>query len=247
MAKRKAADPRKVVAYARVSTDSQADQGVSLDLQVERMRAYAALYDLEIVEVASDPGFSGKTLGRPGMSRALELIRSGAAGGLLVFKLDRLTRSVRDLGALLEGTFSDGGARLVSVSDQIDTSSASGRFVLHLLAAVSQWEREVISERTSAAMQHKRQRGEYTGGRVPYGYRFDSAGLLVRNEPEQSVINEAVYLRRNGWSYERIARSISKDWGKTTRTGKPFAPIQIARMLKTAAAIDDRHRQAVGS
>src|SRR4051812_40067194 len=137
----------RVIAYLRVSTASQADEGVSLDAQRSKLEAYARAVDLTIVEVVVDAGVSAKTLDRAGLKRALALLDTGAASGLLVAKLDRLTRSVRDLGDLVDRYFSHRFA-LLSVADAIDTRSAGGRLVLNVLASVSQWEREAIAERT---------------------------------------------------------------------------------------------------
>src|SRR5690606_6196856 len=92
----------RTVAYLRVSTDKQADKGVSLDAQGAKVAAYAELYDLDVVEVIVDAGVSAKTLDRPGLGKALAMLRSGKADALLVCKLDRLTRSVRDLGELVD-------------------------------------------------------------------------------------------------------------------------------------------------
>src|SRR3954451_4598324 len=99
----------KAVAYLRVSTDEQAAHGVSLAAQKGKVAAYAELYDLELVAVIEDGGASGKTLDRPGLKRALAVLHRGEAGALVVFKLDRLTRSVRDLGELLERHFGPKG------------------------------------------------------------------------------------------------------------------------------------------
>ena len=100
------------------------------------MQAYAELYDLDLVEIIVDPGESAKTLDRPGLTRARQALRRGHAQALLVVKLDRLTRSVRDLGHLLEHDFGPDGAALLSVSENIDTRSAAGRLVLNVLASV---------------------------------------------------------------------------------------------------------------
>jgi DNA invertase Pin-like site-specific DNA recombinase len=108
--------------------------------------------------VIEDAGLSAKTLDRPGLQTALAMLKTGQAAGLVIAKLDRLTRSVRDLGALIEGPFAAGKAALLSVSEQIDTRTAGGRLVLNILGSVSQWEREVIGERTAAALQHKKTR-----------------------------------------------------------------------------------------
>jgi site-specific DNA recombinase len=145
------ARPR-VVAYVRVSTEQQAEQGLSLDAQQAKLTAYALLYDLDLVAVEVDAGVRAKTLQRPALQRALGALKAGQAKALLVVKLDRLTRSVKDLGVLVETYFLAGTWSLMSVSEQIDTRTAAGRMVLNTLAAVSQWEPEAIGERTAQAM-----------------------------------------------------------------------------------------------
>jgi len=219
----------RAVAYVRVSTEKQADAGQSLEAQQAKLSAYASLYELELVEVVVDAGVSAKTLNRPGLQRALAMLKSGAASALVVVKLDRLTRSVRDLGELVEGIFSEKGSALLSVSEQIDTRSAAGRLVLNVLASVSQWEREAIGERTAAVMQHKASQGEYTGGRAPYGFRVE-AGSLVAVEAEQAVLTAARDAKRAGLTLRAIARELEQR-GLVSRTGRPFAPTQVARML----------------
>ena len=219
----------KTIAYLRVSTERQADTGVSLDAQQEKARAYASLYDLDLVEVIVDAGESAKSLDRPGLQRALAMLKTGQADALLVVKLDRLTRSVVDLGKLIETYFAPGKAALMSVGEQIDTRSAAGRLVLNILASVSQWERETIGERTSVAMQHKQAKGEYIGGHAPYG--FDLAdGELVRNEAEQTVIAQAKQLHAAGLSLRKIAAELDRQ-GIKTRKGSTFAAPQIQRMV----------------
>jgi DNA invertase Pin-like site-specific DNA recombinase len=220
----------KTVAYLRVSTDKQADRGVSLDAQRAKVEAYASLYDLDLVEIIVDAGASAKTLDRTGLNRALAMIKAGKADALLVVKLDRLTRSVRDLGDLVSGPFAPGRAALLSVSEQIDTRSAAGRLVLNVLASVSQWEREAIGERTSAAMQHMASEGEFTGGEAPFGYGVGADGKLVPDEGEQAVIVEARSLRDAGLSLRRVAADLDAN-GHRSRTGRPFAASQVARMV----------------
>jgi len=130
--------PTRTIAYVRVSTDKQADRGVSLDAQRAKVKAYAELYDLDLAEVIVDAGESAKSLDRPGLKRALGILKAGDAEALLVVKLDRLTRSVVDLGTLVERYFAPGKAALLSVGEQIDTRSAAGRLVLNVLASVRQ-------------------------------------------------------------------------------------------------------------
>lgn len=220
----------RAVAYLRVSTDKQADRGVSLDAQRAKVEAYAALYELDLVEVIVDAGESASTLERPGLQRALGMLRKRQADALLVVKLDRLTRSVRHLGDLVERYFAPGKAALLSVGEQIDTRSAAGRLVLNVLASVSQWEREAIGERTSAALRFKASQGEYIGGEAPYGWRREADGRLVPVAAEQAVIDEARMRRLAGESLRRIAAELDR-YGFRSRTGKPFEATQIRRML----------------
>lgn len=225
-----------VVAYLRVSTEMQAEHGVSLAAQAVQVRAYASLYGLRIVEVVEDRGMSAKTLDRPGLARALTLLDSRRASGVLVAKLDRLTRSVRDLGALVDRYFRDGGAALLSVSEQIDTRSASGRLVLNVLTSVAQWEREATAERTAAALAHKARCGEFIGGRPPYGYVLGADGVRLVMEPtEQRIIRVALRAHAEGLPLRTIARELDA-LGFRSRSGGPFHPQQIARMLTEEAA-----------
>lgn len=219
----------KTIAYLRVSTDKQADKGVSLEAQQDKAKAYASLYDLDLVEVIVDAGESAKSLDRPGLQRALAMLKSGKAEALLVVKLDRLTRSVVDLGKLIETYFAPGKAALMSVGEQIDTRSAAGRLVLNILASVSQWERETIGERTSAAMQHKQAKGEYIGGETPYGFELVN-GELIEDEAEQEVIQKAKAYQAEGLSLRKIAAELDKQ-GIKTRRGSIFAANQIKRMV----------------
>lgn len=222
-------NPTRAVAYLRVSTDKQADRGVSLEAQRAKVEAYAALYDVELVDVVVDAGASAKSLDREGLTRALSMLRTGAADALLVVKLDRLTRSVRDLGELVDGYFANGKAALLSVSEQIDTRSAAGRLVLNVLASVGQWEREAIGERTAAAMAHKAAQGDYCGGLVPYGYAAQD-GRLVPVEAEQAVLAAAREAKAAGLSFRAVARELAAR-GFRNRAGGAFSHVHVARMV----------------
>jgi site-specific DNA recombinase len=221
----------RTIAYLRVSTEKQAGRGVSLDAQRAKVAAYAQLYDLDLIEVIVDAGESAKTLDRPGLQRALAMLKAGEAAALLVVKLDRLTRSVRDLGALVERYFAPGKAALLSVGEQIDTRSAAGRLVLNVLASVSQWEREAIGERTATAMQHKIAVGEFTGGRAPYGYQLAADGEHIEEHAaEQAVLSVTRELRTAGLSYRRIAAELIER-GVHNRNGRSFDVPRVFRMV----------------
>jgi site-specific DNA recombinase len=143
----------KTIGYVRVSSDKQADRGVSLEAQAEKIRAMAVVHNAGLIDIIVDGGESAKSLNRPGMARLLALVDTGEVQAVIIAKLDRLTRSVKDLCRALS-------AALVSVAELLDTGSAAGRLVLNIMTAVSQWEREAIGEHTWDAMSHKRSNGE---------------------------------------------------------------------------------------
>lgn len=128
--------------------------------------------------------------------------------------------------------FAPGKAALLSVGEQIDTRSAAGRLVLNVLASVSQWEREAIGERTATAtaMQHKASKGEYTGGRAPYGRRVAVDGERLEEDPQEAEARAvARELRAQGLSLRRVAAELERR-GVRSRTGRRFAPVQVKRM-----------------
>jgi DNA invertase Pin-like site-specific DNA recombinase len=226
----------RVVAYVRVSTDKQVEQGLSLEAQQAKLTAYAALYELDLVAVEVDAGVSAKTLQRPALQRALTRLKAREAEALLVVKLDRLTRSVRDLGALVETYFLAGKWSLMSVSEQIDTRTAAGRMVLHILAAVSQWERETIAERTAEAMAYKCRQREYTGGEPPYGWQLAADGVHLDPHPdEQAIVREALELKAAGLSLRTIGARLAAR-GILPRQGRAWNPKTVRDLLQAEVA-----------
>lgn len=224
----------RVVAYCRVSTDKQADAGVSLEDQQAKVRAFCQLHDLVLVKVLVDAGVSAKDLNRPSLNETLAMLTNGQADALLVTKLDRLTRSVSDLGTLVENYFASGSKALISVSENIDTRSAAGRLVLNVLGSVSQWEREAIGERTSSAMRHMSESNLYTGGRCKFGFSVGEGGRLVANDDEQRTIETIRSLRSQGLTFRSVAAELTKQ-GVVSRTGKPFTLAALHKMAASAA------------
>lgn len=235
-----------IVAYIRVSTEEQAETGVSLDAQRRKLELYAELHDLELVSIEVDAGLSAKTLRRPGLQRALGRLDAGEATGLLVCKLDRLTRSVRDMGELVERYFAS-RFDLLSVADAIDTRSAGGRLVLNVLVSVAQWEREANGERTSAALQHLRAQG-VAMGRAPYGFRYsepDESGRrrLVEVEGEIEAIGRMQRLSAVGLSYAAVAAVLNDD-SVPTKLGGTWKANTVRRILLRAAEADETSEAA---
>jgi len=223
----------RVIGYVRVSTEEQATSGVSLSAQAAKVRAYSDLYNLDLLDVIEDAGVSAKTLDRPGLARALAALRSGAAEGIVVAKLDRLTRSVGDMATLIRDYFGERrGKTLCSVADSIDTRSAAGRMVLNILCSVAQWEREAIGERTRDALRHKR-----AGGRVfnhaPLGYAAVD-GALVPIEAEIAAVAEIHRLDAEGHSLRAICAAMQAN-GHTTKRGGAWRPSTVQAILRRAS------------
>ncbi len=219
------------IGYVRVSTRDQADNGSSLAAQRAKIEAYAVMHDLQLVEVITDAGLSAKSLDRPGMTRLLGLIRRRAVSVVVVAKLDRITRSVRDLGELVD-LFKRSGVEFASVGDHIDTSTAAGRLVLNVMGSVTQWEREAIGERTSEALQALRAQGRRISRHAPYGFRSDGNGRWVVDDAEQHAIGLIFRLRATGLSLRQIAAELERE-GFRSRTGKGrLSPPTIAKVLR---------------
>jgi site-specific DNA recombinase len=220
----------KTVGYVRVSTDKQADRGVSLDAQAEKIKAMAVVHNAELVDIIVDGGESAKSLQRPGMERLLQLVDGKKVQAVIIAKLDRLTRSVKDLCELLE-RFERRGVALISVAESLDTSSAAGRLVLNIMTAVSQWEREAIGERTRYAMSHKRSNGERVGN-IQFGYRLCADGKHIEPDPiEQSVLSEIGHLRQGGHTMRGIAAALNHR-ALRTRRGSEWRLEHVARIIK---------------
>ena len=195
------------IGYVRVSTSGQAENGVSLDTQKARIRAWTDANGYGLLAVYIEAGLSGgRADNRPELQRALEATcRKGRA--LVVYSLSRLARSTKDTIEIAD-RLARAQADLVSLSEKIDTTSASGKMVFRMLAVLSEFERDLVSERTSAALQHKKANGERVG-RVPYGMDLDPDGVHLReNSDEQAAIVRMVDWRGRGWGYEKIARNL---------------------------------------
>ena len=225
------------LAYDRVSTDQQATEGISLEAQRAKLAAYAEALDLDLVAIHEDAGLSAKSLDRPGLRAALADLDAAKAVGILVVKLDRLTRSVADLGHLLDRYFSR-RFELVSVTDSIDTRTAAGRLVLNVLTSVGQWEREATGERTSEALRHLRAQGVRIG-RTPLGLtrttERDQAGrLYVVPDPEgQATATRIRELRAAGLTLRAIAAKLIEE-DRPTRRGGVWAAQTVAVALRSA-------------
>jgi site-specific DNA recombinase len=225
----------KAIGYVRVSTDRQASEGVSLEAQAEKIRQMAQLRDFELIDIVVDAGESAKDTNRPGLQRVLAMVDARLIDAVVILKLDRLTRSVRDLGNMMD-RFGRRGVALISVNESLDTQSPAGRLVLNIMTSVAQWEREAIGERTTTALAHKRAKGEKLGGACPYGFDAVERGgrkHLVPNEGERRVLETMRQMKAAGRSYQQIADALNAS-ELFTKEGKPWVRQYCHRVLAGA-------------
>ncbi len=226
----------KTIGYTRCSTHEQADSGLGLDAQEERIRAYCSMKGLRLVDIITDAGVSGgKALAtRPGGQRLLRAIKRRDAGAVVMLKLDRMFRNAGDCLNTVEVWDKTGIAlHVVDLGgNAIDTTSAAGRFMLVVLAGAAEMERNLTRERTRSAMAIKRANGQRIGA-VPYGFDLAGDGVTLETiEAEQAIIGEIRERRAAGATLARIAEELSTR-EVPTKTGKSarWSHQAVARIL----------------
>jgi site-specific DNA recombinase len=224
------------VIYARVSTEQQACEGVSLDMQIARCAEYLEAHGLVLVDTVLDAGLSAKDIAhRAGFKRILDMARRKQIAHVITWKLDRAFRNT------IEGlqTLTLLGSRCVElhiVSEQstVKSETADDEFMTTLKLSLAARERKLVGERTKSALDRKRERGEFCGGEAPYGFQ-NVNGTLVEDLAEQKVIRRIVSLRKKGYSIRRIVSTLAED-GYLNRRGKLFQKTQVERILHREAA-----------
>ena len=238
------------IGYIRVSTTEQAREGLSMEAQETRIRAYCDIYDLGPVEIVKDNGKSAATLRRAGMEYLLERILKKAeqpVTAVVVYKLDRMFRNVLDGLHTLE-TFKAHGVAFHSVQEQWNTSSAAGEFALNLMLALAQLERQQIGERTRDTLQatkkspggtpvldDRKENGKLVMGNAPYGLRWEGEGAdrkLVPIPEEMDVVRRVFWMQDNGARPGKIVGELGlRTPPYTQRNGKPFSERMVRTIL----------------
>ena len=207
---------KRVFLYIRVSTQEQAQEGYSVGEQKERLVAYCKAHDWLIAEIYADPGYSGSNLNRPGIQKLITDIKG--CDIVLVYKLDRLSRSQRDTLYLIEDVFLPNNADFVSVQESFDTSTPFGKAMIGLLAVFAQLEREQIKERTKMGRVARAKLGlHHGGGYIPIGYNYEN-GKLVINPYEAEQVRKIYEWYISGESLAGIANRLHEA-GYTNRYG----------------------------
>jgi DNA invertase Pin-like site-specific DNA recombinase len=216
--------------YVRVSSEEQADSGLGLEAQRQRIAAYCAMKGLHPVEVFEDPGISGgKPLAsRPAGGQLLAAAKKSKAF-VIVAKLDRLFRSVADAANVI-ADFDRKSIQLVAIAKSFDMGSPYGRAMAQMASVFAELERAMIRERTRSAMNVKRSRGERISGHAPFGWDFGRGGRLVPNAREQKVIALMRRLRAGGLSYRGIAVRLDAE-GIRPKRGRRWIHTTVKNIL----------------
>lgn len=218
----------RAIGYVRVSTDEQAREGISLENQREKISAYCSLNDMMLMDIIADEGISAKNLNREGMQALIFSEQQGKVDSIIIYKLDRLSRSVKDTIVLVE-LFEKYKVVFHSIVDHIDTKTATGRFFLHIMSSLAQMERELIGERTKDALSLKITKGERVG-HIPFGYNLDNDGkALIKNPMEQEAVAVIKALHKKGLTYRAICRELKA--GAYNAKRGPWHPQKIKNIL----------------
>lgn len=215
---------KEAIGYVRVSSEEQAESGLGLEAQRQRIIAFCEMKGLRLAEVYEDAGVSGgKPLSsRPSGSRLLTAARRGKV--VVVAKLDRLFRSVADAANVI-ADFDKKGIELIAIAEGFDMTTPYGRAMAQMASVFAELERAMIRERTRSAMSVKRSRGEGISGHAPFGWDFGPDGRLVANAREQAIIAQIRRLRADGLSYRGIAARLD---------GEGILPKRGRRWIHTA-------------
>lgn len=208
----------KTAIYIRVSTDEQAKHGYSIAAQLEKLEAFCVSQGWEVTSVYIDDGQSAKNLDRPKFIEMINEVQDGQFDVLLVYKLDRLTRSVLDLYKILK-VLDDHNCSFKSATEVYDTTNAMGRLFITLVAAIAQWERENLAERVRFGMEKKTKLGLWKGGKSPYGYTILDKRLIL-NEDEADVVKEIFTLSKTKGFYTIAKLLTNKSY--PTRSGNDW-------------------------
>lgn len=217
----------KAVIYVRVSTTEQVDEGYSLDAQLDRCKAYCLSQGWEVVGVYIEEGVSAKDTNRPELQRMLTDATGGLFDVVLVYRLDRLTRSVKDLYKLLDALESN-GVKFKSATELYDTTTAMGKLFITLVAALAEWELNNLRERVRFGMEQLVREGKWHGGPVPFGYSWDGETMTIVEE-EAIALREMRRVYMSGEGYGSTANILNATG--YLRNGKNWSVLTVGYAL----------------
>lgn len=238
----------RAIGYIRVSTENQnGDDAFGLETQRECIKDYCEENSLELVTIFEDPALSGSLspLERPGLGEALEALKAGDIKKFIVPRIDRLARDAM-LCLWLEKEIRKTGAELISISEPYRWQDPTQKLLLTMVAAFAEFERSLITTRLSSGRKTKARQGGYAGGKAPIGYKETrGAKALAVDEEKVATVRRVFELRDANpeASLKALADMLNTE-GHTTKTGKPFHPMQVKRIIDRRAVYEGRYKYA---
>lgn len=218
----------KAALYARVSTEEQAKEGYSIAAQISEIKKYAEQNGFEIVDEYVDEGASGKSIaGRPQMKRLLKDASQQKFGVVIIYKIDRLARKLKDALEISE-TLERNNVNLISLNEKFDTTTAFGRTAFQMICSFAELERNNIVERVKLGMEQRAKEGKYNGGKV-LGYDSIDKKLVI-NEFEAVIVRKIFDYANQGLGFKAITRRLNEE-GYRTKMDKPFNVFGIKTIL----------------
>jgi DNA invertase Pin-like site-specific DNA recombinase len=227
---------RRAIGYIRVSTAEQAENGMSLEAQRDKIEQYCNLHDMQLIGLREDV-YTGKTAERDGINDIMDMARNGEIDHVVFWKLDRFGRRLIDLLNMSQ-QLHDMGVAIHSVVENLDTESAQGNLYFQLLGSFAEFERRLISERTRNTMALKRKKKERISRHSPLGARFVFAKevgdkpMIIPHEGELNAIRMACELRDQNLSFSEISKELEKRGLVSPRSGNAYSKSTIFKMLK---------------
>ncbi|MZP29365.1 recombinase family protein [Heliobacterium undosum] len=227
-----------IAAYVRVSTDEQAQQGISIPAQKSRLLSYAQAMGWEIVDYYIDDGYSGKDLNRPEIQRLIRDAQGKKFNTVLFLKLDRLSRKQRDTLYLLEDVFEPSHIGIKSVTEAFDTTTPFGKAALGMMAVFAQLERETIVERVRLAKKESAKQGRFMGGPAPLGYDHDPVHKRLIVNEEQADLVRWIYdeYLKGERGYQGIVELLDQQ-GIPSPTGRKWNTVTMREILRNPVYI----------
>ncbi|TCJ05074.1 recombinase family protein [Cytobacillus praedii] len=214
--------------YRRVSTEMQREEGFSLEAQKLRLNAFAESQGWKVVDDYCDDGYSAKNMDRPALRRLISDMKSQKFDVVLVYRLDRFVRSVTDLHELLK-LMDQYDVKFKSSTEAFDTTSATGRMFITIIATLAQWERETIAERVYESMLKRSESGKRNGAPAPYGYDLENGNLIVNEEEAKWV--KFIFSQYRTHGSQNIAKKLNAR-GVKTKKGELWSDFAVRYTLK---------------
>jgi site-specific DNA recombinase len=241
----------KVGIYVRVSTDEQAKEGFSVAAQLDKLKNYCSFEEMNVTNEYVEEGWSGKNMERPQLKRLIRDIENKKINTVVVVKLDRLTRSVKDLNHLLE-VFEDYNIQFHSTNEKIDTTTPTGRFFVNVMGSIAQLERETIVERVKDGMAQMVREGKVPGSVIPYGYRLENLKYYVVEE-EAKVVRNIYDWFLKGMSVNAIMNKLKGtpspsgklDWNRGTIRNILNNPLYLGKLVWGTITNEESHEAII--